>query len=195
MPNGRNGVLTVPNAITLSRLACLPVYLWLLFGRDDRPLAALLLGFLGITDWVDGYIARRLDQRSEFGSVFDPVVDRLLFLVGTGAAVVDGALPQWFAGAVLTREILVGATMLLATAWGMERFPVTTLGKRYTFLLMVAIPLLILSEGNHPTSTLAGVVGWICAIPGLALSVASAVMYGPKIRAGLVAGRLKRGLP
>jgi cardiolipin synthase len=88
-----NRVLTIPNALTAARLACLPLYLWLLFEWNDRPLAALLLGFLGITDWVDGYVARRFDQRSEFGAVFDPVVDRLLFLVGTGAALVDGALP------------------------------------------------------------------------------------------------------
>ena len=85
--------------------------------------------------------------------------------------------------------------MSLATAWGMERFPVTTLGKRYTFLLMVAIPLLILSAGEHPTSQVAGVVGWTCAVPGLALSMISAVLYVPKIRSGLVAGRRTRGLP
>lgn len=174
---------------------CLPVYLWLLFGLDDRPLAALLLGFLGMSDWVDGYVARRFDQTSEFGKVFDPVVDRVLFLVGTGAALVDGALPAWFALAVLAREFLIGSAMAVATGFGMERFPVTTLGKRYTFLLMVGIPLLILSVGNHPTSDLARVFGWACAAPGLVLSVVSAVLYVPKIRAGLVSGRSRRGLP
>ncbi|MEY3987098.1 MAG: CDP-diacylglycerol--glycerol-3-phosphate 3-phosphatidyltransferase, partial [Actinomycetota bacterium] len=177
------------------RLACLPLYRWLLFEWNDRPLAALLLGFLGITDWVDGYVARRFDQRSDFGAVFDPVVDRLLFLVGTGAALVDGALPAWLAVLVLSREVLVGGAMAVATAFGMERFPVTTMGKRYTFLLMVGIPLLILSAGDHPTSELAGAVGWVCVVPGLVLSYVTGVLYVPKIRAALVSGRLKRGLP
>jgi cardiolipin synthase len=190
-----NRVLTIPNALTAARLACLPLYLWLLFEWNDRPLAALLLGFLGITDWVDGYVARRFDQRSDFGAVFDPVVDRLLFLVGTGAALVDGALPAWLAVLVLSREVLVGGAMAVATAFGMERFPVTTMGKRYTFLLMVGIPLLILSAGDHPTSELAGVVGWVCVVPGLVLSYVTGVLYVPKIRAALVSGRLKRGLP
>jgi cardiolipin synthase len=176
-----NRVLTIPNALTAARLACLPLYLWLLFEWNDRPLAALLLGFLGITDWVDGYVARRFD--------------RLLFLVGTGAALVDGALPAWLAVLVLSREVLVGGAMAVATAFGMERFPVTTMGKRYTFLLMVGIPLLILSAGDHPTSELAGVVGWVCVVPGLVLSYVTGVLYVPKIRAALVSGRLKRGLP
>jgi cardiolipin synthase len=119
----------------------------------------------------------------------------LLFLVGTGAALVDGALPAWLAVLVLSREVLVGGAMAVATAFGMERFPVTTMGKRYTFLLMVGIPLLILSAGDHPTSELAGVVGWVCVVPGLVLSYVTGVLYVPKIRAALVSGRLKRGLP
>lgn len=186
--------LTVPNLLTALRLATLPVYLFLLFQWNDRPLAALLLGFLGVTDWVDGWVARQFDQRSDFGAIFDPVVDRVLFLVGTGAALVDGALPVWFAVAVLAREAIVGATMTLATGLGMERFPVSTLGKRYTFLLMVSIPLLILSASNHPTADAARVFGWLCAGPGLVLSWVTAVMYVPKIRAGLRVGRAKRAL-
>ena len=187
-------IATVPNLLTALRLATLPLYLVLLFSWDDRPLAALLLGFLGITDWVDGWVARHFDQRSDFGAVFDPVVDRLLFLVGTGAALIDGALPIWFAVAVLAREFLVGATMTLATGLGMERFPVSTLGKRYTFLLMVSIPLLILSASDHPTAGFALVFGWFCAVPGLVLSWVTAAMYVPRIRAGLRAGRAKRAL-
>lgn len=190
-----NRLMTVPNFLTAARLACLPVYLWLLFSLNDRPLAALLLGFLGITDWVDGYVARRFNQQTTFGAVFDPVVDRVLFLVGTAAAMVDGALAVWLAVAILTREVLIGGATTVATAFGMERFAVTTLGKRYTFLLMVGIPLLILGAGNHPTSDLAVIGGWVCVVPGLVLSYVTGVLYVPKIRRGLAAGRSKRGLP
>ena len=102
-------VLTLPNLITLARLACLPVFLWLLFGKEDRAAAAALLAVLGITDWVDGYLARRLGQVSELGKILDPVADRLLFIVGAGGILIDGSVPTWFAVIVLVRETLVGA--------------------------------------------------------------------------------------
>ncbi len=91
-------ILTVPNVITFVRLACLPLYLVILLGQDKRFAAALLLGALGATDWVDGYIARHFHQVSTLGKVLDPVADRLLFFVGiAGILLVDppGA-PVWF---------------------------------------------------------------------------------------------------
>ena len=106
-------VATWPNLVTLLRLLCLPVFLWLLFTRNDRAAAAYLLGVLGATDWVDGWLARRLQQRSEFGAVFDPAVDRLLFIVGVAAIIIDGAVPGWLGWGVVAREVLVGA--ILAT--------------------------------------------------------------------------------
>ena len=78
-------ILTVPNAITLVRLACIPLFLWLLFAQDDRASAAWLLGVVGATDWVDGYAARHLHQVSELGKVLDPTADRLVFIVCVGA--------------------------------------------------------------------------------------------------------------
>ncbi|MFM8907261.1 MAG: CDP-alcohol phosphatidyltransferase family protein, partial [Actinomycetota bacterium] len=113
---------TWPNLVTLARLLCLPLFLWLLFVFDDRELAAWLLGALGATDWVDGWLARRLNQRSEFGAVFDPAVDRLLFIVGVFAIVVDGSVPPWFGWAVIAREVFIGLLMLGGTALGMPRF-------------------------------------------------------------------------
>src|SRR5215212_6342193 len=76
--------VTAPNLFTLVRLCCIPLFLYLLFGLDHRAGAAWLLGGLGATDWVDGWLARRLHQTSEFGKVFDPTADRLLFIVGIG---------------------------------------------------------------------------------------------------------------
>ena len=114
-PMGRN-LATWPNLVTLLRLFCLPLFLWLLFGRDNREAVAYLLGVLGTTDWIDGWLARRLDQRSEFGAVFDPAVDRLLLIVGVGAIVLDGSVPPWFGWSVVLREVFVGAMMLGGTA-------------------------------------------------------------------------------
>ncbi len=83
---------TIPNLFTLLRLLCLPLFVWLLFGPENRQAAAWLLGALGATDWVDGYLARRLGQTSEFGKKFDPTVDRLLFLVAIVAIMIDGSI-------------------------------------------------------------------------------------------------------
>ena len=104
-------ILTIPNVITVLRLAMLPVFLWLLFGRENRAAAAGLLAVLGITDFLDGYIARHFNQVSDIGKILDPVADRLLFFVGVGAILVDGSVPTWFAVAVLVREAQCGVSI------------------------------------------------------------------------------------
>jgi cardiolipin synthase len=189
-----NKYLTVPNLITAMRLACLPVFLWLLLGRDDHAQAAFLLGALGITDWVDGWVARRFNQRSSFGALFDPTTDRILFIVGTGAVLASGAVPLWFGAAIIARECVVSAAMVIATLFGMRRFEVSLLGKRYTFLLMMAVPLLLLGSSDHVTASLAEPTGWILGVPGLVLCYYTAFAYIPKIRENLVAGRSQQNL-
>ena len=122
-------IATLPNAVTLARLLVLPIVPWLLLVEERRTAAAVLLGVLGTTDWVDGWLARRFGQVSEFGAVFDPVVDRLLFIVGAAAVLVDGSVPAWFLIAVGLRELAVGGMMTVATAMGMPRIPVSVLGE------------------------------------------------------------------
>src|SRR5438067_8971788 len=100
-------ILTIPNAITVGRLLCLPVFLWLLLHDENRAAAAWFLGALGATDFVDGYVARHFHQTSKLGKVLDPVADRLLLFVGIGAILYDGTVPIWFAILVLAREALV----------------------------------------------------------------------------------------
>jgi cardiolipin synthase len=182
-------VLTLPNLITVARLACLPVFLWLLFGKDDRAAAAALLALLGITDWVDGYLARHLGQVSELGKILDPVADRLLFLVGAGGILIDGSVPAWFAVIVLVRETLVGGATLVLAALGARRIDVTWFGKAGTFGLMVAFPLFLASHSDLSWADTAGVLAWIAGIPGLALSLYAAVLYVPIARRALREGR------
>ncbi len=189
-PGETERVINVPNAFTLARLLCLPVFLYLLFGRDNRAGAAWLLGGLGATDWVDGYLARRLGQVSEFGKKFDPTVDRLLFIVATIGIIVDGAAPLWFCWLVVAREVVVGATMAVATvAFNMQRFDVSWWGKLATFLLMFAVPGFMLGASDFPGNSGFQVASWILGIPGLVVSYVTAVAYVPKIRAGIAAGR------
>src|SRR5690242_2460481 len=102
-PDPAARIATVPNVITLIRLLCVPIFVWLL--ADDELLAAAgLLAVLGATDWVDGWVARRFDQGSDLGKVFDPVADRILLLVAGIALIVQGSVPLVVGILVLARE-------------------------------------------------------------------------------------------
>jgi cardiolipin synthase (CMP-forming) len=182
-------IVTLPNLITVVRLSCLPVFLWLLFGEEDRAAAAWLLAALGATDWVDGYLARHMHQESELGKVLDPVADRLLFLVGAGGILVDGSVPIWFAVVVLVRETLVGVTTLVLAALGARRIDVTWFGKAGTFGLMIAFPLFLASHSDLSWADTAGVLAWVAGIPGLALSLYAVALYVPLARRALAEGR------
>jgi cardiolipin synthase (CMP-forming) len=186
---GRDRILTLPNVITLVRLACLPLFLYLLFGRENRAAAAWLLAALGATDWVDGYLARHMHQVSTLGKVLDPVADRLLFFVGAGGILIDGSVPAWFAIVVLVRETLVGITTIVLAAMGARRIDVTWYGKAGTFCLMVAFPLFLASHSTLGWADTAGVLAWMAGIPGLALSLYSAALYVPIARRALAEGR------
>ena len=165
------------------------MFLWLLFGVENRAAAAWLLAVLGITDWVDGYLARRMDQVSNVGKVLDPVADRLLFIVGAGGIVVDGSVPVWFAAIVLVRETLVGGATLVLAALGARRIDVTWFGKAGTFLLMMAFPLFLASHSTLGWADTARVLAWLTGIPGLVLSLYAAALYVPLARRALAEGR------
>lgn len=185
--------LTAPNLFTLVRLCCIPLFLYLLFGRDNQAGAAWLLGGLGATDWVDGWMARRFNQVSEFGKVFDPTADRLLFIVTITAIIIHGSAPLWFAWLIVVREVVVGATMAVATlVFKMQRFDVAFLGKLATFLLMFAIPGFMLGSSDFPGNTGFQIASWILGIPGLVLSYYTAVTYIPAIGSNIAAGRAGR---
>jgi cardiolipin synthase len=187
--------LTLPNLFTLARLCCIPVFLYLLFGLDDQAAAAWLLGGLGATDWVDGWLARRFDQVSEFGKVFDPTADRLLFIVSITAIIVADAAPLWFCWAVVIREVVFGATVAIATlVFKMQRFDVTYLGKLATFLLMFAFPGFMLGSSDFPGNQGFQIASWIIGIPGLVLSYYTAITYIPTIRASIATGRAGRAV-
>ena len=185
-----NRIVTIPNVLSLVRLACLPWFVWLLLVQNDRANAAWLLGALGATDWVDGYIARHFDQVSELGKVLDPTADRLLFLVGVGAIIIDGSAPLGFSVLVLAREALLGITLVVLTLMGMERFDVRWAGKAGTFLLMFAFPLFLMGEaGSNWFEQTCHVAAWLVGIPGLVISYYAAFSYVPVMRQALAAGR------
>lgn len=189
---GEDRILTIPNVISLVRLLCLPLFLYLLFGRENRAAAAALLGILGATDWIDGYIARRYAQVSSLGKILDPVADRLLFFVGVGGILVDGSVPRWFAIAVLVREAVVGVTTVVLALMGARRVDVTWWGKAGTFLLMFAFPMFLAAESTVGWADTARVLAWATGIPGLVCSYVSWAMYLPLGLRALADGRADR---
>ena len=182
---GWAGVWTLPNLITVVRLGCIPWFLWLLVSQEDRTAAALLLGALGATDWVDGWIARRFDQVSEVGKVLDPTADRLLLVVALLAIVDDGSIPIWFAVIVLVREVLIGLAALFLLMVGVRRIDVTWWGKTGTFALLWAVPCFLAGQSTVPGAWAFEVTAWIFGIPGLAISWFAAWGYVPVARSAI----------
>jgi len=191
---GSRGIATIPNAISLARLACIPWFLWLLLSEDRPVAAAVLLSVLGATDWVDGWIARHFDQASEVGKVLDPTADRVLLVAAAVALIVDGRVPLWVGWVVLVREAVISVAVLALAAAGARRIDVQWAGKAGTLALMFALPgfLLVDAIGDSLGRTLLLVGTWCFTIGGLALSYWAAGMYVPLARRALSDGRAAR---
>jgi cardiolipin synthase len=168
-------IFTIPNLVSAVRIVLVPVFVWLVFGRDDPTSAALLIGGIGATDWVDGYLARRLGQVSEVGNVLDPMADRL----AVGAAVVtgwiSGALPWVVAVLILVREAVVGVGALVVAVRARAKVDVRYIGKVATFGLYFGIPSFFLFAGTG--AQVWRLAAWVLVIPSLALYYGAAVLY------------------
>ena len=176
----RDNAFTVPNLISILRLAAVPVFVWLLIG-ENRPLAAAaLLGILGATDWVDGWIARRFNQVSELGKVLDPTADRIMFLVAVFTMIIDESVAVWFGILTLVREGVVAIAALILGALGARALKVTWVGKTSSFGLMFAFPLFLLSTAvDGGQSTTYEVIAYVIGVPSLALHYIAAFGYIP----------------
>jgi cardiolipin synthase len=188
--NGEDRILTAPNIITLVRLALIPVFVWLLFGRENRAAAAALLGALGATDCLDGFVARRYHQVTTLGKVLDPVADRLLLAVGVVSIVIDGSVPTVVAVLAIVRESLVALAAVVLAALGARRIDVTLMGKAGTFCLLTSFPLFLASESTLSWAELAGVAAWCFVVPGLVLAYVSLAGYVPLARRALAGRRV-----
>jgi cardiolipin synthase len=185
-------VLTLPNVISLVRLACAPLFVWLLAEGAEIE-AAVLLAVLGGSDWVDGWIARRFDQGSNLGKVLDPVADRILLLTAGIALVVQGSVPVVVGVLVLVREALVSVAVLALAIAGARRIDVQWAGKAGTLAVMFGFPLFLLADATSGTgSDLALVAAWIFTVAGLGFGYYAAITYVPMARAALREGRHDR---
>ena len=192
----QNRVLTIPNLITLVRLALVPVFLWLLWGKDEPIAAALLLAFLGATDWVDGYIARHFDQGSELGKILDPTADRVLLVAAAIALLVEDmpvgvTIVIWI---VLIREVLVAAVTIALALAGAHRIDVVWAGKAGTLAIMFALPLFLWADAIDEDALRAFIsfAAWCFAIGGIGLGWYAAWKYIPAAREAVREGRAAR---
>ena len=192
---GEDRILTIPNVITLVRLLCLPVFVWLLLAQENQAAAAVLLAALGATDWVDGYVARHFHQVSTVGKVLDPVADRLLFFTAIVTIIIAGDAPLWFCIAVLVREAVVAVATLLLAVMGARRIDVTWFGKAGTFGLMCAFPLFLAGSSDISWAGFATFAAWCSGIPGLVFSYYAAFTYVPLAARALREGRAARAVP
>lgn len=174
-----NKIFTIPNLISVLRLLCIPLFVWILFGVEDRSAAALLLAALGATDWIDGWIARKFNQTSELGKILDPTADRLLLIVAIPALIVDDSIPIWFAVLALVRELLVGGGTVLLALLGARRIDVLWWGKTGTFAMLFAVPSFLAGESTISINDFFAVFAYVTGIPGLIISWFAAFMYIP----------------
>ncbi|HEY7135076.1 MAG TPA: CDP-alcohol phosphatidyltransferase family protein [Acidimicrobiia bacterium] len=187
--------MTIPNVISLVRLLCVPLFLWLLFGADRRVAAIVLLAALGATDWIDGWIARHFDQGSELGKVLDPTADRVLLLAAVAALIVDGSVPAWVGVLVIARELIVSVAVLALALAGARRIDVQWAGKAGTLALMFALPAFLAADtaaAGSAARDLFLVAAWGFTIGGLILGYYAVVTYIPQARAALREGRAAR---
>lgn len=179
----RDQILTWPNLFTLIRLLCIPIFVWLLFAREHRAAAAWLLAALGSTDWVDGWLARRFDQSSDFGAIFDPTVDRLMLFVAVPSLIIDESIPILIALFALGRELVTAALALYAQFRLDHRMAVTREGKTGAFLMMFAVPMFLGAESTLSYAPILAWLAWLFALPGLAYGWYSTLgQYLPLVR-------------
>ena len=175
-------IWTVPNIISVVRLAGVPLFLWLVLGPEADALALVVLMVAGATDWLDGWLARRLDQFSELGAILDPVADRLYILAVVIGLYLRDIIPWWVALALPLRDLLLWGLVPFLRTRGYSALPVHYLGKAATFNLLYAFPLLLLGEGTGVVATLARVFGWAFAWWGIGLYWWAGVLYAWQVR-------------
>jgi cardiolipin synthase len=170
-------VLTIPNLISLTRLLGVPVFLYLFLVSHAYGWAVLVLLLGGTSDWVDGYLARRLGQVSRLGELLDPLADRLYILATLIAFTVGDVVPWLFTAALLLRELSLIGCLALLRRYGYGPLPVHYLGKTATFILLLGFPVLLLARASSAAAPIAGAAGWALAWWGLVLYWAAGALY------------------
>ena len=172
---------TVPNLLSLLRLGLVPVFLMLILTGQNWQ-AVVVLAVASITDFLDGYLARKLNQVTRLGQLLDPAADRLyIFATLVGLAVV-GYIPIWLAVIVISRDVILFLFYPVLANRGYGPLPVHYLGKAGTFALLYAFPLLLIAAAFPNVSLFVLPVAWAFAWWGIGLYWWAGAVYLLQVR-------------
>lgn len=181
---GEDRIWTVPNILSLVRLALVPVFLVLVVVGQD-VLALLTLVVSSLTDYLDGWIARRFDQMTRLGRILDPAADRLyIFATVLGLAARD-LVPWWLVAVLLARDLMLVVLAVILANHGYGPLPVHHLGKFATFCLLYALPLIMLGQAFPALAPASLPLAWAFALWGVFLYWWAGIVYAVQTR-GLV---------
>lgn len=160
MPSPSSRIWTIPNAMSFARLLGVPVFLWLLLAEHADGWAFVLLVLAGISDWLDGAVARATGQMSRLGELLDPLADRLYIAATVIGLAIRGIIPWWLVGVLAARDLMLLCLLPYLRRRGLVALPVTLVGKAATFCLLWGFPFLLLSTWSGTVGTWASVLGW-----------------------------------
>lgn len=169
-------VFTIPNVLSFLRLAAIPVFVWLIIAGQYLA-AVIILAVSAVTDWFDGYLARRLRQRTKLGAQLDPITDRLYILSTIIAFMLRGIFPWWFVAILLARDLMLVMLVPWLRRSGQMYLPVNLVGKAGTFALLLAFPVVLVSAPEAFDFQVAYVLGWAMAVAGACLYWAAGLLY------------------
>jgi cardiolipin synthase len=169
-------VLNIPNFLSFLRIALVPVFLWFLL-EEMFVSAITVLAIAGLTDFLDGYLARKLNQTTKLGKMLDPVADRLYIFATLLALSATGYVPWWLAGLVILRDVLMLISLPVLASVGHRSLPVHYLGKASTFALLYAFPLLLMGKIFTEAAFIITPLAWAFALWGVALYWWSGFVY------------------
>lgn len=175
-------IATIPNALSFIRLLLVPLFLWLVLGPQQDEWAFAVLMFSGATDYLDGKLARSLDQISKIGAILDPVADRLFILAVVIGLGLRDIIPWWLAIILPLRDVFLFGLVPFLRTRGYSSLPVHFLGKAATASLLYAFPLLLLGDAESTVADLATVFGWAFTIWGVGLYWWGGVLYAFQVK-------------
>lgn len=171
-------IVTVPNILSALRLVGVPLFLWLILVPEADGWAIVVLAFAGISDYLDGKIARRWNQISRVGQILDPLADRLYILATLVGLLLRGIIPWWLVAVLVGRDVIMGIVLaVVKRRTGLTGLPVHFIGKAATFCLLYAFPLILIGAGENPIADVCRVLGWAFALWGTGLYLWAAVLY------------------
>lgn len=190
-PLAASRVWTVPNALSFLRLLGVPLFGWLVLGPHADGWALTVLIISGLTDWLDGALARRWNQMTRLGQLLDPAADRLYIVVALGALAGRGIIPWALAAGLIARDVVLAGFLPILRRHGYGPLPVSFLGKAATANLLYAFPMLLLGAGSGAPSDLFRPLGWAFAVWGTALYWWAGVLYAVQVRRLVTADRAR----